>query len=302
MSALDSKTALTLLGRGGVFWAKFAAFARDLSAKQILALMAALEKRASHDATIFLRALLDTSSDQSVLATWREGLEGLQSIQSYPFDATKKAKKLRQIAKSDRVLAAWQAAAVGSARVQTDVLALLLIDSSEASIDALMPLFQRSLGVPARLEQLESVARYETPATAAMFGLTRQALSASRGTSPVLAFGEKLGLASKGRFRVTVRVRAKKRPKRFTFDFAQLVLDSDGHPGFMLTRGQETITPSSSSMWQRQIRCGLTAIPRALAKIAREAKLEWDFEGATIKPGGTARAAALLEWLRAPKV
>ena len=245
----------------------------------------------------FIKALVDDASDEALVASWREAMAALDDIQKYPFDATKRGKKLGEVAKNARILGAWQASAVGSEHVSKDVLALLVIDASAASIDALLPHFERAMGDPVRLRVLDALARYETAATAPLFARIRTETASQRAASPVLAFGEKFGLAKNGRFKLTVKVRAKKPAERHTYDFVSLVFDSNEPKGFWVNRGQETLTAGSSSMWQRGVTCTLANLPKAIAKAARDAKVEWDFKKVTTKPLGPAKAVALIQWL-----
>ena len=118
----------------------------------------------------------------------------------------------------------------------------------------------------------------------------------------MLAFGERFGLTKNGRFKLIVRLLAKKPVKRATYDFVEIFFDSNEYPGFGVNRGQQTRTASSSSMWQRSVACTLENLPRAIAQAARDASVEWHFEKAETKPLGPAKAAALIQWLAGAEV
>ena len=294
----SSRDVLTVLTRGGEGWSKFAWACKAQTPREIRKTLAFVSRaaakptRALNCAAVFLNAMVDATSDQSLVTTWREALAALDDIQKYPFDATKRRNKLRDIARNQRILTAWQTAAVGVTFLPDAVLALLIIDASEASLDALLPHFERARLDAEVLSSFEVMARYETPRTTSLFARLRADAATKRAASPVLAFGERFGLAKNGRFKLSLSVLAKKPAKRFTWDFIELRFDSNDEPGFSLSTGQQTRTPTSSSSWSRLVRSTLEGLPRAIATLARKGKLEWNFEAA--RP---ARAAALLRWL-----
>lgn len=286
---------LDVLTRGGEGWSKFAWHGKTYTAAQIRKLLGAVKraprKRALDCAEKFLEASLDVSNDTALETTWRAALSVLDDIQKYPFDATKRGKKLRDIARSEHVLSAWQAAARAQ-ELPSAVLALLIIDASEASLDALVPHFERALTDRDVLEAFEDLERYVSSRTAPLFARLKSHGAAERAQSPVLAFGERFGLAKSGRFKLKLELLATKPVKRFTYDFVTLSFDSHDTPGFALTTGQQTRTSNSSSMWQRGVKTSLEGLPKTLEKLARKANVEWDF--AKAKP---ARASRLIRWL-----
>jgi hypothetical protein len=288
----------------GAWWGKFAVAVKPLSAPDIRALLDRLRHEAIDPkgplpcAVRYLEAMVDDTDGAALMRSWRAALTGLEGLQMYAFDKTKKGQKLKKLTRDARLVAAWQAAAVASEVVTRDVLALLLIDASEASLDALLPHFERARTDPELLRALEDLQRYQSPATTPLFMLVRELLDQQRSRSPVLALGERFGLVSKGRFHLTVTIRAKKPVKRFTYDEVCLTFESDDEPGYFLTRGQETHSPTSSSGWHREVKASLEQLPRALAKVAADANVEWNFEQAITRPLGRAKAAKLLAWLR----
>lgn len=291
----SQRNLLAVLARGGEGWSKFAHQCKELTAPQIRKTLALIERAAKKPtqalncAALFLRASLDESSLES---SWRAALSALDDIQKYPFDATKRAKKLRDISRNPRVLLAWQTAAVGAEFIPSAVMALLILDASEASLDALMPHFDRTLRDRERLSAFEELARYEGPRTASLFARLRSHSASERAASPVLRFGERFGLAKNGRFKLSVTLLATTPVNRFTDDFVSLEFDSDDEPGFSLSTGQRTRTATSSSSWNRVVRSSLDGLPKTIAKLAAKSKVEWDFAGASPK-----RAAPLVKWL-----
>lgn len=307
MRAVD---AIDLLSQGEVWWSKFAYAAKALPADTIRTLLARLQREIAKDkgvltcAVHYLTAMVgDATSDEALVGRWRAALAGLDGLQMYSESHAKKAKKLKRLAGVAQVLAAWQTAVVASQTVARDALALLIIDATDASLDALLPHFERARGDHALLEQLESLQRYQSPATTALFASVKGTLSTKRAASPVLALGERFGLATKGRFQLKVVIRATKPAKRSTYDEVCLTFDSNEVPGYFLTRGQETTSATSSSSWHREVKTPLNKLPQALARVARDAKVQWNFEQATTRPLGRAKAARLLDWLagRAPQ-
>jgi hypothetical protein len=291
--------AIDLLARGEVWWSKFAHAAKLLPPAQLRRLLARLQREVAKNkgvlacAVHYLGAMVDDSSDDALVKSWRAALVGLDGVQMYAFDLTKKHNKLKRLASDARLVAAWQEAAVASERLAFDVLALLVIDASDASLDALLPHLERARGDHERLEQLEALQRYQTPATAALFAQVRDTLHRRRAGSAVLALGERFGLASQGRFQLKLVIRAKQRVQGSTFDEVSLTFDSHEAPGYFLTFGQASNTSSS----HREVKTSLEKLPKALTKLARAAKAEWNFAQATARPHGRAKVTKLLAWL-----
>ncbi len=316
MGTYDAKTLIELLQRDGVFWAKFAYDCKAADEAEIRKVLANVERASKKrqpahsgllSAATYLKAMVGDATGPELVRCWQKAMTGLDGIQAYQYASRKqKAAKLASLARDGQFVAAWQAAAVGADWLPLDVLSLLLVDATDASIDALLPHVERALTDPERLAMFEEAARYETPATAALFARMRGELSSQRAASPVLALGERFGLASKGRFRLTVEVRATKPAKRtrteVTYDVATVTFDSNNDPGFGLSRGQRSRTQGAgstgSSSWARGVACSLDTLPQALAKLATKDHLEWDFDAVTTRPLGPKRAAALLDWLR----
>lgn len=295
--------AVDLLARGDVWWSKFASAAKSLPAKDIRALLARLQREVAKNkgvlacAVHYLSSMVDEASDEALLSSWHEALVGLDGIQTYPFDPTKKGKKLKKLAADSRFLTAWQTSVVASQTVARDALALLIIDASDASLDALLPHFERARDDHDLLAQLETLQRYQSPATAALFASVKGSLTAKRTASPVMALGERFGLVTKGRFQLKVVIRATKPAKRSTFDEVCLTFDSHEVPGYLLAYGQESSTPTSTTSWHRKVKTSLDHVPKAIATLAKTKRLQWNFAQATTRPLGRAKAAKLIDWL-----
>lgn len=197
--------------------------------------------------------MMELDTDASVVRSWRRALTGLDGLQAYPFHAVKKRRKLKQLASDTRLLAACQAAAVGSVGMTPEMLALLLVDATEGSLDALLPHVERARTERALFEQFDRLQRYGGPETTALFAVLGREWAEKRVDCQVLALAERFGLVTANRFRLKLVIRAEKPVKRSTFDEVKLSFDSAKAPGFALSRAQVTSTPNSTSSWQRTV-------------------------------------------------
>ena len=185
-------------------------FARSTEAfdeAAITALLAALVQKAPREARVlFLQTAVDPMQLQP---SWRAAVNALKLFEAqYGWGSKEKKTKLAAIAKNPLLLAGAQAAAVGAEDVDTEVLAVLALDGSDASMDALLPHFARASKDPAQLDVLSKLATYakKTEALTALLEDVHQRRHAREAGSPVLSLGKRLGLAKGERFRVSVRL------------------------------------------------------------------------------------------------
>lgn len=305
----DRRTAFQLLKQGGPFWWKFSHWARPFDDQKIRAMLAALSKEVQKRTTgsfsaaaLFMISMMDDVAEPQLQSTWRDTMAALDGLNAYEFGARKKKhEKLRSIAKDRKQLTAWQAAAVGSEWIPTNLLALLLCDGSDESLDALMPHVERARDDRERLEQLEAARVFAAPSTERLFAVTDQKLTTLRSASSVLALGRQFGLEKNGRVRVRVSIpatEAVRRGRTTTQYFAELEFDSDADPDLHACVTHRTTSPTSSSEWSRSIACReLSKLPRALERAGAKLGVQWFFNDARTTFLGKKQCGPLLDWL-----
>jgi hypothetical protein len=215
----------------------------------------------------------------------------------YAWGSKEKASRLRDVQSDARLVEASRAAAVGSESVPLELLAVLSLDGSEASADALLPHVERALSDEARLEPLSRLGRYaaKTKAMTSLMTLITDRLEAARTASPVMALAKSLGLASGPRFRVDVRV-AGDGNTGFT-----LSLDS-ARPGAAfrgwVDTGRERSKHRMLNLEDGTTVCPLTELPKWLKSAAKDLGTSWKFETASAQHLRGPRLKAFLSWLK----
>lgn len=247
-------------------------------------------------ASIFLRAAVDDASDETLLTTWRAAVNALKVFESqYAWGSKEKASRLRDVQGDARLVEASRAAAVGSQVVPLELLAVLALDGSEASADALLPHVERALTDEAQLEPLSRLGRYaaKTKAMTSLMALITDRLEASRTASPVMELAKSLGLASGPRFRVDVRVVG---DGNTGFN---LSLDS-ARPGAAFRGWVDTGQRTKHRMLNLEdgtTVCALSELPKWLRSAAKDLGTSWKFETASAQHLRGPRLKAFLSWL-----
>ncbi len=177
-------------GKGSSVW-HFARRCQALPVPVITLLLGRLTEGAPSSAKVFLREFLRGSD--AVAADWAEALRVLLDLDAYAWGSKQKRLKLEGVAKNPRALAAIQAAVVGSADAPLVMLAVLALDGSEVSSDALIPIFAGAREDD-RLARLKTYAA-KTPAMQALLGSVHHRREEKEKQSPALQFArEVLGL------------------------------------------------------------------------------------------------------------
>lgn len=203
---VDVQTALELFA-----WShyRFARSTEALSAEELRPVLDALTRAHPADpAVLFLRSAVD---ERDLERSWRAAVNALKLFGSmYAWGSKQKREKLAAVAKAPRLLAATQAATAASASVADEYLAVLVLDGSDESVDALLPHFDRALKDPTRLEALERLRTYakKTPALEALLGRVDAERAARAKSSPVQELARRLDLMRGERFRVDVSLEA----------------------------------------------------------------------------------------------
>lgn len=309
---VDVSTALELLDWS---WYRFGRSTEKLAPPVIRSLLAALDpttdpparkgakpavtKRDAdrrRAAAIFLHTAADPSDDDRLSETWGAAVEALKIFESqYAWGSKQKASRLAHVRADARLVEASRAAAVGARVVPLELLAVLAMDGTEASVDALMPHVERALKNTVDLEPLSQLLRFaaKTKPMKALGELIERSLAAARGTSPAMALATSLGIASGKRFRVDVRVSGN--------DGASFWVGLDSErpgPGFRgwvhetMHRGVAFVSDEGEAV------CSLEALPKWLAAWAAERSVRWNFTDPATAHLRGARLETFLAWLR----
>lgn len=286
----------------------FARYYKKLPVPVIAALMKRLEGRAGPSqaqrgsraqrvgpdreagpAEIFLRVYL--AGEKDLAAAWERAMYRLLSLDTtYAWGSKQKREKLTGLAQEPKVVEALQAAAVGSAKVRLDALAVLAIDASDASVDALMPHFERAATEKDRgLDRLQDLKKYATPTPAmtAMLARVDALLGERNATSPALALADHIGVGPLTTFWFRCWLGSTEL-NRFSVPRIQgnFAIDSRSPDWFSVSlsvvepgglRSQHSAF-SSEKVYGDSMklgRCGAEEVPAWLARAARKLKCAW---------------------------
>ena len=144
---------------------------------------------------------------------WVEAVRALRDLADarHALDTEERRAQLAAIAGKPHLLQAIQGVAANTPNVPVEMLVVLALDGSDASIDALVPHLDGALGSQdARLERLAMVRPFvkSTPALAAVFAELDGAVDARRSTSPALAFARSIGVPASDVFWCSFLVRS----------------------------------------------------------------------------------------------
>lgn len=278
---------------------RFARSTESFTEEAIRPVLAALVKARPDDpAVIFLQSALD---ERDLVRSWKDAVNALKIFGSlYAWGSKPKREKLGAIAKKPRLLAATQAAASTGKPVPDEYLAVLVLDGSDESVDALLPHFDRAMKDPARLDALERLRTYarRTPALDALLTRVDAKLAERTKTSPVLLLARRLGIARGDRFRVDVQLQGARRAH-----FA-VSLDSDA-PRHFLVRLQAGQVDERTSFDGDALRhdtlglgaCTLEELPAWLTRAERKLGLTLDRDAARATHLRGQRLTTFLAWL-----
>lgn len=243
-------------------------------------------------AAVFMLAATEGAGEQLPEA-WSDAVGALKVFESqYAWGSKQKASRLMDVRSNPLLVQAAQAAAVGSSAVPLELLAVLAMEGSEASADALLPHVERALRHEAELEHLAHLGRYaaKTKAMTGLMQLIDGKLGAARDASPAMTLATALGLASSSTFRVEARVPGS--------GGASLTIDVDsrkGSPGFRGWVHHGSVVPLVDE--QHQAVCALEELPKWLERWAAKHSVKWAFDKATTRHLRGKRATVFLDWL-----
>jgi hypothetical protein len=252
---------------------------------------------------VFLREAFDGS-----LASWDAAIEALVWLQSsYGWGSKPMRQRLRAIASNPRLLGALQASVVASAEGDErdlPALAVLASDGSEASLDALLPVFTRALAK--RDDGLDDLARLEThaastPALKAMFAQLASLRAERQQASPARLVAQAMGLDSDD-FEVHVSMSSVEARDRLAIAQGHVGLDSTRVDWFRVSIHRQGLTSfDQHRVWKDDLglgRCDALALPGWLASTATRLGIRWSWQTASMRGSVRGkRRAAIIAWL-----
>ena len=243
---------------------------------------------------LFLRLAVFTEAKAAdVKAAWTRAIGALHDLASTEeWDTPARRETLAALAGDPLVLYAVQGLVAHVAEVTLGMLAVLAIDGSDASVDALIPHLDPALGEgDARLEKLAMLRSCvkRTPVLDALFVELDAGLAARRSTSPALALGPVIGVGHHDvlwfRFmllssernglnvpKVQGNVRIDSRDDPWFSVWVSTVAGSHDRDGDRTTRFDER----SIALDQLELgRCEPAELPLWLARVADQLEIQW---------------------------
>ncbi|MCP3100556.1 hypothetical protein LZ198_16930 [Myxococcus sp. K15C18031901] len=163
---------------------------------------------------VFLREVVDPAASEADLrAAWRMALQGLMVVEAFKGRVTKAVKeKLLGVASRPVLLQAIQTTTVACEDVPSGMLAVLTVDASDASLDALIPHFECAMET--QCDALDSLVALRvlsraSPTLDDLFARANVLLRARRARSPALAFARELGFGERKVFWFELRVQSR---------------------------------------------------------------------------------------------
>lgn len=302
------------LGDGKGVWG-FARHFKKLPEPVIRALLQRLAERPD-PASVFLRVYLADAPD--LPAAWQRALYRLLSLDTtYAWGSKERRAKLTALAQEPRVVEALQAAVVANDVVRLDALAVLALDASEASVDALMPHFERAARAQDRgLDRLQALKKYAspTPAMTAMLKRVDALLAARNDASPALDLARRLGLGDLKAFWYR-KYLGSTALNPFNVPVFQGSVGFDSreadwmhcsvsqmHPGGLRSGSTHFTATKVYADTLKLGRCAAEEVPAWLAAAAKTHAFTWNFDGST--PSSNLRGKKrdrVVEWLRTGK-
>ncbi len=305
---LAAKAVLSYLGPNN--WS-FARNCRRVPAAVVEAMLGQLPEHHTPMAT-FLSAYLPGQSDPS--AAWERALNAMLDLDlTYAWGSKQRRAKFAALAKDPQLVAALQATAVGWEDVKPDILAVLTVDASDASLDALMPHFERAAkSLDRGLDTLERLKTHATltPQMKAMFARVDAMLEGRNASSPALELARNIGFGALPVFWFRAS---------FYSDDAQPHSSGSVHASISVDSRSPNWLSASISRWSNQQRHSTTLsvrglvnddlglggapaeqLPRWLADAAVRLKIPWSFESGYLSTSlRGARRDRLQAWIAA---
>lgn len=293
---------------------RFGRSCRRLPLPVIEAVLARLREDRSH-VSIFVQEAVRVDGGGSLADAWAAALQALLDLHtSYGWGTRQRRGKIAGVAADRRFVAGSQAVAVGCDPVPIDMLAVLVLDGSDASIDALMPYLVRASEERGRELDLLSLLRPLAEPGSRVAGLLGEvaALIAERNLrSPAMELARRLGIGDGTPFWFDLHLRSV--PGPVTEPQYECFLRVDGRSpdwlSLQVTRRSPQGLPGATSAFGNDTvfrddlelgACRPGDLPEWLGRAARTLRVSWDFPRAVVRTGlRGAKRAALLRMLGA---
>lgn len=262
---------------------------------------------------IFLKEAVPLDSDDDALQRrWQEALQALLDVQSYEWGSRQRRVKLAAIAHTPRLLQAIQAAVVGTPPADdacSEFLAVLVVDGSAASFDALMPHLHHATTTGDGLERLERLRTYaaNTAPMLVMFAKIDELLEQRSATAPPVALLRDLGITVNAcsfsvNFGSVATTRAHVPAVQASFS-----MDSRAMPWLHVFVCDSNDERRSTSFNEQEVfrdglklgRADLSSMPMFFVRAARKLGVAWNWDEAWVSSSlrGSKRET-VVRWLR----
>ncbi|MGZ3422978.1 MAG: hypothetical protein ACXVEF_00510 [Polyangiales bacterium] len=252
--------------------------------------------------SVFVREVARTGDD--LQESWSLALETLLDFDStYAWGSKQRKEKYARIAADSRLLAATQAVAVGCPEASTSMLAVLAVDGSDTSVDALMPHFVRAAETrDAGLDMLERLRTHakDTPAVKAMLAQVQAMLGERKASSPALGVA-RVAVGEVDELWFSAYLRSSE--DRLPIYQSNLEIDSRSNDWFhaSVSGDERRVSFSAEKVHVDTLgvgACSAGDLPTWLARVAHQLQFTWDFQGMSVRTGlrGKKRER-LLVWL-----
>jgi hypothetical protein len=313
----SARAVLGLLGdseHGGV---RLGRTCRKLPVPIIHAVLAGLEGDTRYHA-VFLRVCLQYHlEERGPAAAWERALGYLLAVERcLPLPVWRPTDRLKLLGDTPAILQAVQTAAVVCERIPQEMASILLLESSEASLDAVIAQIERAVQAgDERLDELQRacIGAISSPMAQTMFSRLSVALKEREARSPALRLGRELGFgpidhfgfranlkacASKAEYKVSVTV-----DSRAVHAITALASEYQLVEGQVLGRGTYF---DSKQVHDDQLGlggCTPDELPQWLARAATRLQIQWDFQTLDISTSlDDAQEERLVFWLRGGKL
>lgn len=256
------------------------AFSRDCKRLPPAVIRELLRRAPTEAAHVYFTLAVDPDAkDGALLASWARAIQGLADLETINrFASKQKKEKFQRLAKDEHLLPAIQGAAARGENVSMDMLAVLVADGSDESLDALIPHLDIA-GSSHRLDALRMLRVHakDTPALRALLAdLDRDA---EKSGSPAHRIARLIGLPESTPFwfraslssrdvQLSVEIDSRK-ASWFRVDVARV--DRGGIEGYT-SFTHDRIHDDALGIG----RCDAGEVPAWLARVAKQLRLAWD--------------------------
>jgi len=249
------------------------------------------------------------SNDETLTKAWQLALQTILDLNlSYGWGSKKRRERFVSIAQQSILLAAIRIVAVACKRPKLDVLAVLVADGSDESIDALMPHFDAAEDDGPRLEQLGYLRVHANPSSEAVSALLDrldERLAKRSAESPALDLAKHIGIDVGDLFWFSASVSSKELNRSNVSCYqAHVSVDSRGKDWFSVNvsrvglggRARSSFSSVRSLVDELELGdCEPSELPAWFAAAAKKLEISWRTSVRSNVRGG--KRSRISEWL-----